>query len=338
MKKFSLLFCLIAAMALIFPFSVNAAQPKSRTETIEVRMSEYSDMYSPDEKIVVEGITYALKDFKITDTTLETFTVTKENLSDKSYKAPEETFNPSDKAQTGKLLKTEFSENKESGKTKSFSETVKETKRELNYSLPNTRKTTYKDEETGETIDVTLKLVSSERSNPYWYEIDGLSGTVTGYDALFYSLKGSDVQIPKNDEYPEYRGYKEAILKSLGLGSEYRIIGSSWKGKAYTNSKGVLCRDCVYQAEKKVCDVSGVYSAEVTRPDVITYTATSTYEDESHSFYTITANYEAVKKKTPIAAVISVVIGLLILAALISAILVFLSKKKDKKQQRIKKI
>lgn len=332
MKKLSWIVCLMAAVYLVFPFSVFAAQPSNITKDIEVGFSEYNDSYSPDKEVLVDGVQYTLKDFHVSDTKKKTFTVIRDNLPNQNYSAPQECCNPLDETQSGVLLNTEFSEQKVPGKTKTFSERVKLYQVPLDTTVSQTRYSTYKDEETGATMNVTMQLVNSERSNPYWYNFGGIQGSVSDYDALFYTLKGSDVQIPKNDEYPVYEGYKDVILKSLGLGSEYRIVGSSWKGSAYENANGVLCRDLEYQTEKKVCDIESLYSTEVTLPETVTYTATSTYEDKANSSYIVTVEYEPVAKKMNTTTIIlSVAIGILILAALISAILSVLSKKDKKK-------
>lgn len=304
-------------------------------DTFTVSYADY-DSFSPEQEIEVDGRKYTFKNFRIIKGDNKTFEITVDNLTSREYNAPENTVNPNNNAQSGKLINTVFSESKETGRTETVSKNVSYSKVRLDYTIPQTYTTKYTDKKTSTAIDVHLKLDNMVKSGAYWIDTDGLKGVVTGYDALYYNLNNSDTQIPKNEKQPVYKGYENAILKSLELSDDYKITGSSWDGDAYYNAEGVLCRNCIYDAQLKVCDITASYSATVDLPDIITYTATSTYEDEESSLYTIEAEYEKAETEKNISTpliVAGVVIGLLILAALISGILVYLSKKKKSKEQ-----
>lgn len=299
-------------------------------DTFTVSYADY-DSFSPEHEIEVDGEKYVFQNFRIIKDDNKTFEVTVDNLMKREYNAPENTVNPNNNAQSGKLINTVFSESKETGRTETVSKNVSYSKVQLDYTIPQTYKTKYTDEKTSTAIDVQLKLDNTVKSDTYWIDTDGLKGVVTGYDALYYNLNNSDTQIPKNEKQPVYKGYESAILKSLELSDDYKITGSSWDGEAYYNAEGVLCRNCIYDAQLKVCDITASYSATVDLPDIITYTATSTYEDEKSSLYTIEAEYEKAETEKSISTpviVAGIVIGLLILAALIAGTLVYLSKKK----------
>lgn len=331
MKKILTLFISLFMVTICIPTTVFAddTSDKMHKETVTISHSEY-ESFDAKKEIEINGDRYTLIGSKIISDDKKTFEVVTDNLPDKNYTAPQSITNPKNPYQNGKLVKTVFSENKESNRHQTVTKNVNYTAVPINYSIPDTFKTEYTDKKSNDTVTANLKLVTTEKSNPYWIKADNLEGTVTGYDALYYSLNNSDVQIPKNVKQPSYTGYESAILKSLGLNErDYKIVGSSWSGNAYYNSEGILCRNCIYEAQTKVCDVNAIYSENVQLSDIITYTATSIYEDEESSKYTIETEYEKVKEKTNTKViVIGTVIGSLVLAALISIILVYLSKKK----------
>lgn len=314
----------------LYAFADDKSNADTHTETYTVNHDQYAS-FSPDKEIKIDGDTYSLVEFHITDDNKKTFEVVTENLPDKKYTASANIINPDNSTQSGKLINTVFTENKETERQQNITKTVDYKAVPVDYNTPKTFKTEYTDKETANVIEVQLNLENANKSSSYWINTDGFNGTVTGYDALFYNLDNSNVQIPKNDKTPNYKGYENAILKSLNLSSEnYRITDSSWSGNAFYNSEGVLCRNCNYSIQIKVCDITAAYSGNVQLPDRITYTATSTYEDEKNSKYTVEANYEKTSenKISPKAIIISVVLGLLVLAAFIAIVLIYLSKKK----------
>ena len=343
MKKIlSILLSLLTVLS--FPtlcaFADDKASDDTYTETYTVSYDEYGS-FTPKDEIEINGNKYKFMRFNIVNDNKKTFEITVDNLQKKEYTAPENIINPNDPTQSGKLIKTTFSENKKTRRNTVVSKEVTYSKAQLDYIIPETYKTDYKDDKSGQTISAELKLSETKKSTPYWINTDSLEGVVTGYDALYYDLDNSNAQIPKNEKQPEFKGYESAILKSLNLNdTNYKIIGSSWSGDAYYNSDGILCRNCIYNAQMKVCDITATYSSIVDLPDIVTYTATSVYEDEKDSKYTINAEYEKVQSKiNPVVVAVSIGAGLIILAGLIAAILIYLSKKKKSEDNtNVKKI
>lgn len=326
MKRY-LAFLLSLLTVFSFPTFIALADDTHK-EKYTVSLSELND-FSPKKEIEVNGDTYKFTNYKIVNNRKETFEITVDNLTKKEYKAPENAVNPNNPNQKGKLISTTFSENKESNRNTIVTKEASFDKAQLDYTIPETYKTEYRDEKTGSVINIELTLKDTKKSSPYWITANDLKGVVTGYDALYYTLNNSSTQIPKNEKQPVFKGYEGEILKSLKLSnSEYKITGSSWAGDAYYNSDGILCRNCIYNAQMKVCDITATYSAKVNLPDYVTYNAISVYEDEGGSQYTIEAEYEKENKVNTAVIIIGAVIGLLVMALLIAAVLIYLSKKK----------
>lgn len=303
--------------------------------TYTVNYAEY-DSFSPDNEIVVGKENYILKSFRIIDKNTEVFEVINNDLENKEYTAPDNAVNPNNQQQNGKLLYTTITQYKKSDRNQLVTQNVDYTALPINDTAPSIFKTEYVDPEANQVIEVELKLTDAKKSNSYWINSDGLNGSVTGYDALYYTLNNSDIQIPKSENQPTYIGYENSILKSLNLNeADYRITDSSWSGDTYYNAEGILCRNCIYDAQMKVCDVTATYSANIDLPDVVTYTATSIYENEDANQYIIEAEYEKVQDKiSPTVIIVSTAAGLLILAALIAIILLYLSKKKKSEDKK----
>lgn len=326
MKRY-LAFLLSLLTVFSFPTFIALADDTHK-EKYTVSLSELND-FSPEKEIEFNGDTYKFTNYKIVNNRKETFEITVDNLTKKEYNAPENAVNPNNPNQKGKLISTTFSENKESNRNTIVTKEASFDKAQLDYTIPETYKTEYRDEKTGSVINIELALKDTKKSSPYWITANDLEGVVTGYDALYYTLNNSSTQIPKNEKQPVFKGYEGEILKSLKLSnSEYKITGSSWAGDAYYNSDGILCRNCIYNAQMKVCDITATYSAKVNLPDYVTYNAISVYEDEGGSQYTIEAEYEKENKVNTAVIIIGAVIGLLVMALLIAAVLIYLSKKK----------
>lgn len=328
--------CIVFILSLIISILSTATQvfadePALYETTVTILLSDYSS-FSPDKEIDVDGKKYELLNFEIIKENQQTFTVTEDKLQNKNYTASVTVTNPDDNSQKGTLVNTVFEESKDSNRKTSVSKTAKYTAVPLDYAIPQNLNTEYQDKETGQTVQAELKLTGNSKSSSYWIKSDDLKGSVTDYDALVYTLNNSNVQIPKNTNQPNYKGYESAILKSLGLDEDiYRITGAAWSGEAYSDSKGVTCRDCIYQAQMKVCDINAVYSAEINLPDKTTYSAISTYEDDANSTYDIKVTYQELPAKiSPVVIAVGVILGILILSGLMAAILIYLSKKKNK--------
>lgn len=332
MKKLNSLFLSMLVLLSCLSTSVSAFAKDNNTYSKEVEISKADKNYSPDEEIRVDGKTYKFVDYDIVDEKLSTFTVKKEKLKSKDYTAEQTAVNPSDKTSTGKLISTEFQEETESSRKTTITKKLEYTAVQTDYAFPEIYKTEYTDKDTDKKVTASLKLESVNKSKPYWIDTAPMPGVVTGYDALVYTLKNSDVQIPKNAEKPNYKGYENAILKSLNLSSDnYRITSAAWSGEAYYSADNILCRNCTYSVQLKVCDAEAIYESKIDLPDKVTYTAVSTYEDEAAGRMILSLNYEQVKDNTK-TIVISAVLGILILSVLIAAVLVYLSRKKKSEE------
>ena len=303
-----------------------------KNETVTVSLTEYQN-YKPDTEKEIDGKKYIFKNFSIQAENPATFEITADNLKSKDYQADQRATNPNNSNQTGELQNVEYKEVINQNRKTNVSKDVSYAAVPLNYDIPKTFSSEYYDKETDSTITSDLQLSVINKSKTYWNKADNLTGVVSGYDGLNYSLKNSNISIPKNEEKPLYIGYEKDILKSLNLNPEnYRIIDSSWTSSSYINSNGLLCRNCSYSVEALVCDITAKYESEIQLPDAISYTATATYLDNDSSTYTLNLVYEkAPISKTVIA--LSVVIGILIISALIAAILIFLSKRKKSDEQ-----
>ena len=328
MNKVSSLFLslLVLLSCLSTPASV-FANNNTYSEEITISKTDLDD-YTPDKEIKIDGKTYKYVNYNIVKELPSTFTLKKENLKSKDYTAEQSAVNPDNKSSKGKLISTDFEEKTEGSRKTTVTKELKYSAVQMDYSFPQTYQTEYKDRETDKAVTASLKLVSVSKSNPYWIDTNSMAGTVTGYDALVYNLANSNVQIPKNTESPNFKGYENAILKSLKLNSDNcRITGASWSGEAYYNSDNILCRNCTYSLQLRVYDASVIYEAAINLPDKITYTAISTYADEEAEKLVLSLNYEPVKDNTK-TIVIGTVLGVLVLSVLIAAILIYLSRKK----------
>lgn len=303
-------------------------------DTVCLSMEEFND-YKPVQEKEENGTKYIYSDYEILSLNEVSFTIETPNLESENYNAPSTVTNPDNSSQIGKLSSVSYKEVKTDNRTKVLTEESNFTAVQLDYVYPDTINTTYTDNKTGKNIDAVLKVKDINKSDSYWTSTEGLKGTVTMYNCIEYRLDNSNVAIPKNEEKPTYKGYENQILKSLKLDSSiYKIVGSSWTGDAYYNSDGVLCRDCIYDAQIKVCDTVVTYESEIDLPDITTYTAIAAYIDEADSEVVLKVNYSkeeaGINKK---AIVIGAVIGVAVLAALTAVILMFLSKRR--KQQDI---
>lgn len=305
--------------------TVYAAETKS--ERIILSQAEYETFHAEKEKNF-DGKKYLFSGQTVIPNNTSTFDIVIDNLKSKDYEAATSAVNPNNQNQSGKLYDLTYKENITGGRTKNVSKSVSYKAVPLNYTIPKFYRTEYFDEITDKKISADLHLKTTNNSSTYWIKANNLDGIVTSYNGLFYSLKNSNIFIPKNDENPIYKGYETDILNSLNLSSDnYRIIGSSWSSEPYYNSDGVLCRNCTYEAETLACDITAEYENEIDLPDATSYKAIATYIDKINSTVELELTYEkAPINKTVIA--ISVTAGILILSMLIASILIILSKKK----------
>lgn len=325
MKKITAFILSLVVACGCFTITAQAAE-KEVTENISITKAEY-ESYTPEKEKKIDGKKYKLKDVKNVGETNSTFVVTTEHLQNDNYEAPNSAVNPENDKQTGVLYDFHIEKTPVTERSAVVSKSVGYTAVPLDYIIPDSYTTDYTDTDTGLKITAALKLKSSKTDKQYWHSVNDLTGSVTGYDALYYTLKNSNTEIPKNEVAPVYQGYEKAILNSLNLSPDnYRITGAQWQGEAYT-SGNTVCRNCTYTVEALVCDISAVYESEITLPDKIEYTATATYLNNKDSKVNLVLTYE--KDNTAVTIIASTAIGLVILALLIAVILFYISKRKN---------
>ena len=325
---------ILSLLMVISASTTTAFAAETKNETVTIPLKEYQE-YKPDTEKEFDGKKYLYKSSTEQSRYISTFKIKAENLSSKEYNADKTVSSPYNPQVTGELQDIEYKEIVNKDRKTTVSKNVSYSAVPLNYDIPKTFSTNYFDKETNSTLTANLQFSVSNKSQSYWSKANDLTGIVTGYDGLNYSLKNSNVSIPKNEEKPLYIGYEKGILKSLNLNpANYRITDSSWTSSSYINSNGLLCRDCSYSVEALVCDITAKYESEIQLPDTVSYTATATYLDKDKSTVTLNLVYEkAPISKTVIA--VSVVTGILIISALAAAILIFLSKRR-KSEERLK--
>lgn len=308
-----------------------AVAAETKNKTITISKLEY-ESFSPEKEIEIDGQKYLFKEQTILTSNDSKFEIAVENLSSMEYDAAKTIANPNNPEQFGKLENITYKEIAETNRSETVSKAVSFKAVPLDYAISETYHTDYFDKITGSNITADLIIKDTEKSPAYWTKANDFEGAVTNYNGLYYSLKDSNTLIPKNEEKPLFSGYENDILSALNLNPEnYRITNSYWSSDIYYDSKGLLCRNCIYEAEYLVCDINVIYEDEVQLPDTVSYTATATYIDENHSEVVLDLIYEKAPADKSVIA-IGVVIGILIISVLIAAILIFLSKRKSKSQ------
>lgn len=295
------------------------------------------ESFTPEKEKEINGSKYIYSNYEILSENEMKFSIQTPGLKSKNYNAEDIIKNPENESQVGNLDSVTYQENKETNRTKIISDSKKYKTVKLDYTYPETIETTYKDKKSGKEIDAVLKIKDINKNNQYWVSSKGFKGTVSMYDSSKYYLDNSNITIPKNEEKPTYRGYENEILKSLNLDlSKYRIVDSSWAGDTYYNAEGILCRNCIYDIQALVCDSVVTYESEIDLPDIITYTATSTYIDSANSTVTLNVLYNKMEEKTNVkAVVIGVVLGIAVLAVFITVVLMSLSKRRKRQNEEI---
>ncbi len=118
-----------------------------------------------------------------------------------------------------------------------------------------------------------LPYKNYEVINTGWHDGYYLYGTITNYDAATYQI--GDIIIENNNEEFDLdpRNYVE-FLEGLDVPTDvYKVDDVFFKGEAYTNSNGVICRDYVID-----CQMYGTIYNINYELDITDYIATITYE------------------------------------------------------------
>jgi hypothetical protein len=129
---------------------------------------------------------------------------------------------------------------------------------------------------TGKVVKCNCDKTTTEILYKAGWQDASIDITFISYDSNIFEWNG--VQIEKNVKEP-LKGYEDVLLRSIGADSDrYRIKDIYWKGKAYKNKAGILCRDCVADVSRNIDYYRVNYQGEIIVPAEKGYVYTSTYE------------------------------------------------------------
>lgn len=200
--------------------------------------------------------------------------------------------------------------------------------------VPATKTVTAANDKTGQMENVTCDLAEIEKQPGEWQDtyIDIVYET---YDADTF-IWGNSV-VGKNEAKPEIN--EAELLASVGGNTDtYKIEDVYWTGNAYENGAGVLCRNAKADVKKLVTYYRAKYRGEIRHPEEEGKIYTATYSgkkaDGSAGYiYEMDATAEYTKVKSALNPWIVGGVGVLILAALVTAILLLISRRKKEKEE-----
>ena len=125
---------------------------------------------------------------------------------------------------------------------------------------------TYYNKETGEDEETTGYLKDYYESTPgHWDSIlcvDGLFNAPSESSDVYQLAGTSDVTVSRAAETPEWDGYQNDVMKSLGLSSKYyRINSAVWNGGQYEQD-GRVYRACQFLGDAFVSTYTAEYEGE----------------------------------------------------------------------------
>lgn len=216
--------------------------------------------------------------------------------------------------------------------------------------VPDTAPITY-ESSTGDEITVEGELVSFEQVGGYYWSNTLLikARVEMPVGAIGYIYQGR-VKIPYNDASPAWVGYETDILEGEGLDPKSnQITGSRWTSDA-VEKDGIITREAQFTGRRRVSDWQAVYEAKGEQP---AYHAVAMYrgnaielnmpEDEAtRTEYTIKAvvhytlvriaNAGSLYQTAALQPVfMNSIIGLLLVAFLITLVLCILSRRRQTK-------
>jgi hypothetical protein len=153
-------------------------------------------------------------------------------------------------------------------------------------------------------------------------------GTFYGvYGSPLYTYGGKTVTLP--DGNPAWNGYQADVASNLGLPRGASINGVAWASAAVDQGNGEFIRQATFTGTRPV----STYTATFTETEATTrsYTADITYTDTADGSVQAKAiaTYEQVSN---LGLYIAIGAGILVLALLAAAILVFLAKKRKRQE------
>lgn len=135
------------------------------------------------------------------------------------------------------------------------------------------------DEESKETVERELALVSAEYEKERWRGDFGFTVTFHAYGSDSYRF--GEARIPHEAGEPPLEDCKEELLSAIQMTEDdCHLERCVWEGEAYTDESGVLCRDARVTGMIRVWDCRAVYEGEVNLPDYTRYQLAAVYGKE----------------------------------------------------------
>lgn len=329
---------ILLSVCLLVAIAVPASAQTEKDKTIEIQRtinSVQAKTFTPATEISQNGKKYKYIETKsVEKENPKEITVQVKNLKHKKY-TPENTYK--DDSGTSYVFKDINFESTDVKKKQSADKTIHKTKilKGQSADFPESVKVTVpKIDDKTKSVEGNIGITNVTRSDYYWITGEPIKGTVYGYDSESYCFDNSDIEIPNNKDYPQYKGFENTILKQAGRNSSNsKIISAVWDGKAYIKS-GVKCRNALFRTQIAVYDMTASYRGEITY-DVKEYTANVIYTTENtvSQNVTVTMVYEEIKTISPVIIGISVAGGILAISALTAGILFLIKKKHGKKEE-----
>lgn len=321
-KKIKLISLISAVTILLFLCSVPvmAASDNQITVTKVFHSPTKTYEYKAEKVIERDGKKYELKDTK--------YKATKESIIKQfKYKGLTEKQVPMEK---------EFVVNGKNVVLKADSDDIKWTEHKRN---PATGNTKFYDRRTRPTISSTkiLQVTTDngvENVTGYLTSIDSVDSSkpfvveakFTGAEGVAYMFNGDEISL--TDSSPKWQGYEKSIKKYLKLDSSYTLKSGKWTSD-YITKKGSTVRYAEFYGTVKTKNYIAYYKEDLTEssPGAITYDAVVKYSnDVQGDAYRIKAIMTYEKQQIDIFKIVTAGVGILILAGLIVAILLYLRK------------
>lgn len=195
-----------------------------------------------------------------------------------------------------------------------------------------TKEITAKDKKTGKTVTVLCGKQGIKKLSASSWKNTHIDITFISYDADTFRWGG--ITVKKSEKQP-LKGYENQLLKSVGGNTKnYKVKSISWKGKAYRNADGILCRKAVASVSKRVPHYQVSYQATQRIPEEKGIVYTSTYAGlkeitTGETDYTmVTAGHytEVESKNVPI---VAITVGILLVVIMLVGILWIVRKKQS---------
>lgn len=345
-KLYSLLFVIISflyTVAVTDPGAASAASGKAVTKEVEYYTNNSSDKIDGQfpELIQEHGQMYRLQKIRY-----ETVSEKKETVAEPVTKTVKsramklaDRYDPAQTIEEDGIvyqLQGSTSEvvTQKKGKTGQISGYTDYYSKNQAYAAPAVKKITVVDPGTQEKHSGNASRIAVEKRVEW--EDSYIDIHFTGYDADRYAWNG--IMVKKNEKNP-LKGYHKELLQSVGVTGKnrtnYKVGQISWRGEAYRNEKGVLCRDARASVRRKRNIYRVMYQGIYTQDDAMGVVYQSTYAGIRNRETGVTnyqrkavAEYRPEElKKIPVAAI---TVGiLLVLIAMVGIIyLVYVQGKK----------